>query len=60
MNSNQHNIDKRILHIYTDKEVFACSLTVLVSDTQVVGELCQKIKKIKGVQNAARVADTPD
>lgn len=60
MISNQLNIDIRSLHIDTDKEVFACSLTVLVSDTQVVGELCQKIKKIKGVQNAARVADTPD
>ena len=60
MISNQLNIDIRSLHIDTDKEVYACSLTVLVSDTQVVGELCQKIKKIKGVQNAARVADTPD
>ena len=60
MISNQLNLDIRSLHIDTDKEVFACSLTVLVSDTQVVGELCQKIKKIKGVQNAARVADTPD
>lgn len=60
MISNQLNIDIRSLHIDTDKEVFGCSLTVLVSDAQVVGELCQKIKKIKGVQNAARVADTPD
>lgn len=60
MISNQLNIDIRSLHIDTDKEVFGCSLTVLVSDAGAVGELCQKVKKIKGVQSAARVADTPD
>ncbi len=55
--SNHLNIDIRSLHIDTDKEVFTCRLTVLVSDTEVVNQLCEKVRKIKGVQNAARVAD---
>ena len=57
--SNHLNIDIRSLHIDTDKEVFSCRLTVLVSDTGVVTALCNRVKKIKGVQNASRVADTP-
>lgn len=57
MISNHLNIDIRSLHIDTDKEVFTCRLTVLVSDTEVVNQLCDKVRKIKGVQNAARVAD---
>ncbi len=57
MISNHLNIDIRSLHIDTDKEVFTCRLTVLVSDTEVVNQLCEKVRKIKGVQNAARVAD---
>lgn len=57
MISNHLNIDIRSLHIDTDKEVFTCRLTVLVSDTDVVNHLCDKVRKIKGVQNAARVAD---
>lgn len=57
MISNHLNIDIRSLNIDTDKEVFTCRLTVLVSDTEVVNQLCDKVRKIKGVQNAARVAD---
>ena len=60
MISNQLNIDIRSLHIDTDNEVFGCSLTVMVSDAGAVSELCQKVKKIKGVQNASRVADSPE
>lgn len=52
--SNQLNIDIRSLHIDTDKEVFHCRLGVLVRDTNVIGDLCAKLKKISGVQSAIR------
>lgn len=52
--SNQLNIDIRSLHIDTDKEVFHCRLGVLVHDTDVIVRLCNKIKKISGVQSAVR------
>lgn len=59
--SNQLNIDIRSLHIDTDKEVFRCRLGVLVRDTQVIDILCNKLKKITGVQSAIRNRlDTPD
>ncbi|MCH5318512.1 MAG: bifunctional (p)ppGpp synthetase/guanosine-3',5'-bis(diphosphate) 3'-pyrophosphohydrolase [Paramuribaculum sp.] len=57
MISNNLNIDIRSLHVDTDNEVFTCRLTAMVTDTRVVTELCEKVKKIKGVQRAARVAD---
>ena len=56
--SNQLNIDIRSLHIDTDKEVFHCRLGVLVRDTDVINELCAKIKKIAGVQSAVREAES--
>lgn len=52
--STQLNIDIRSLHIDTDKEVFHCRLGVLVHDTDVIVRLCNKIKKISGVQSAVR------
>lgn len=52
--SNQLNIDIRSLHIDTDKEVFHCTMEVLVSDADVITNLCSQIKKIKGVQRASR------
>lgn len=61
MISNHLNIDIRSLHIDTDKEVFTCRLTVLVSDTCAVTGLCEKVKKIKGVQSVGRISDeAPD
>ncbi len=54
MISNQLNIDIRSLHIDTDKEVFTCRLTVLIENAEAVNDLCQKVKKIKGVQSAGR------
>ena len=52
--SNQLNIDIRSLHIDTDKEVFRCRLGVLVSDTEAITDLCNKIKKVAGVHTAVR------
>lgn len=60
MISTHLNIDIRSLHIDTDKEVFTCSLTVLVSDAEVVNHLCERVKKINGVQSALRVSDAID
>jgi GTP pyrophosphokinase len=60
MISNHLNIDIRSLHIDTDKEVFRCTLTVLVNDAAVVSDLCAKVKKIKGITAAARVGDETD
>ncbi|MBD5422715.1 MAG: bifunctional (p)ppGpp synthetase/guanosine-3',5'-bis(diphosphate) 3'-pyrophosphohydrolase [Bacteroides sp.] len=53
--STQLGIDIRALHIDTDHEVFNCRLKVMVADAGVIVELCDKIKKIDGVQSAMRV-----
>lgn len=57
MISNHLNIDIRSLHIATEHEVFECRLTVLVNDAAVVTDLCNKVKKIKGITAASRVGD---
>lgn len=54
MISTQLNIDIRSLDIAAEHEVFECHLTVMVEDVKVVIELCDKIKKIKGVTKASR------
>ena len=48
-------IDIRKLDIGAENEVFHCDLSVLVSDTNVVTDLCNKVKQIRGVQRASRV-----
>ncbi len=45
----------RELHIEARKEVFTCSLNVLVDDSAAVNDLCEQVRKIKGVTNAARI-----
>lgn len=57
MISTQMSMDLRSLHIDTDNEVFTCRLSVLVRDNEVAVDLCRKIKKIQGVQNALREKD---
>ena len=57
MISLQHGIDIRSLHIDTRNEVFSCTLSVMVSDTDVITDLCNDIKKIKGVLSAVRNDD---
>ena len=54
MISSDLNIDIRSLHIDTNNEVFQATLEVLVRDKQVASALCSRIRKIKGVQKAAR------
>lgn len=53
--STNMSLNIRKLNIAADKEVFHCDLTVLVEDTEIVTDLCNKVKKINGVQRAARV-----
>jgi hypothetical protein len=43
------------LEIHAEKEVFHCDLSLLVSDVEGVNDLCAKVKKIPGVEKAARV-----
>lgn len=56
MISTHLNIDIRSLHIDAEKEVFECRLGVLVQDTEVVTDLCKKIRDIPGIQKATRVS----
>ncbi|MBD5199045.1 MAG: bifunctional (p)ppGpp synthetase/guanosine-3',5'-bis(diphosphate) 3'-pyrophosphohydrolase [Bacteroidales bacterium] len=55
MISSQLAIDIRKLDIEAEKEVFHCDLWVKVEDSSIVNDLCDKIKKIDGVQRAARI-----
>lgn len=52
--SNHLNIDIRRLDIEAHDEVFQADLTVLVEDTNVVNDLCNKIKHVQGVTKASR------
>ena len=57
MISMQLNMDIRELNIKATNEVFGCELWVKVSDTKVVTDLINKIKKIDGVKSAVRIQD---
>lgn len=47
----------RSLDIHTEKEVFFCDLSVLVTDVDEVNDLCAKVRKISGVQKASRISN---
>lgn len=53
--SNQLGINIRGMNIIAEDEVFSCSLTVLVDNTDRVKTLCQKLSKIDGVSKAVRI-----
>ncbi|MGM9870859.1 MAG: RelA/SpoT family protein [Muribaculaceae bacterium] len=55
MISMHMGMDIRKLEIAADDEVFGCDLWVRVADTQVVTDLCDKIKKINGVKTSSRI-----
>ena len=48
-------IDIRKLNIEAHDEVFECDLWVRVGDAEVVSALCEKVRTIDGVQQAARI-----
>ncbi len=50
------SINIRRLDIEAEAEVFHGDLAVMVNDTKVVTDLCNKLKAIRGVQRAARVS----
>ncbi|MCM1449285.1 MAG: RelA/SpoT family protein [Clostridiales bacterium] len=52
--SNHLNIDIRRLNIEAHDEVFEADLNVLVEDSNVVNDLCHKIKLVQGVTKASR------
>ena len=47
-------IDMRMLNINASDGVFRCDLDVLIEDTNVVTNLCKRLKKVKGVNTATR------
>ena len=55
MISTNMSIDIRKLNIEAQEEVFSCDLVVLIEDSQVVNDLCNKINKINGVKKVSRV-----
>jgi len=56
MISTHLSIDIRGLNIQAQDEVFHCDLKVRVEDATAVDSLCEKVKKIDGVQKAVRVS----
>ena len=52
--SNELMLDMRGLTIQANEGVFDGTVNIMVHDTQVVESLCNKLRKIKGVQKAAR------
>lgn len=57
--SSQLSINIRAMHIDTDKEVFACDLSLLVPNSAIVDRLCEAVKQIDGVQKASRFKAMP-
>ncbi len=55
MISSHLAIDIRRLDIEAEQEVFHCDLWVRVEDSEVVTDLCNRVKKINGVTKAARI-----
>ena len=53
--STDMSINMKQMHVIADAGVFKCDLDVLISDVQNVTNLCSKIKKLKGVNNAQRI-----
>ena len=49
-------INIRRLDISADEGVFHCELDVLIEDTEVVTNLCKRLKKVKGVSSASRIS----
>lgn len=49
-------INIRRLDIGANEGVFHCELDVLIEDTDVVTQLCKRLKKVKGVNSASRIS----
>ena len=55
--SKHLSLDIRGLNIQADKEVFTCTLSLLVSNVADVSHLCKEVRKIPGVQSATRIGE---
>lgn len=54
--STNLTINIKRLEIAADDGVFHCNLNVLIENTEVVTQLCKRLKKVKGVNSAARIS----
>ncbi len=54
--STNMSINMKQMTVTADNGVFNCNLDVLISDASVVTNLCREIKKVKGINLAARVS----
>ncbi|MBR5170711.1 MAG: bifunctional (p)ppGpp synthetase/guanosine-3',5'-bis(diphosphate) 3'-pyrophosphohydrolase [Muribaculaceae bacterium] len=54
--STNMSINMKQMTVTADQGVFNCDLDVLISDASVVTNLCREIKKVKGINLAARVS----
>ena len=43
------------LNISANEGLFSCDLDVLIEDAHVVTNLCKRLKKVRGVNNASRI-----
>ena len=53
--STHLSLNIRSLDIRTEKEVFQCDMSLLVTDATGINDLCAKIRKIPGVEKVARI-----
>ncbi len=54
--STNMSINMKQMKVTADQGVFNCDLDVLIRDASVVTHLCREIKKVKGINLAARVS----
>ncbi len=53
--STHLSLNIRSLDIRTEKEVFQCDMSLLVTDATGINDLCAKVRKIPGVEQVARI-----
>ncbi len=53
--STHLSLNIRSLDIRTEKEVFQCDMSLLVTDATGINDLCAKVRKISGVEKVARI-----
>ena len=54
--STNMSINMRKMNVTSNQGVFNCDLDVLISDAKVLTNLCNQIKKVKGVNTATRMS----
>ena len=54
--STNMSINMKRMNVTANQGVFNCDLDVQVTDASVVSNLCQEIKKVRGVNSATRMS----